>query len=219
MNAPTCTGTKETVRTIVIASAIFLIGLATTASAQQTFGEMVREGGFEWLIGDWTSTFEQDQTAQLTYKWAIKDRLITADFKTADYAYHGMVFFSPAEHQVVEVGVDSRGGVVKGSWGPEGMDAVSTTTRTDAEGNAEKIVFLHSKVDDKTMRITLYKLGENGNRPEQAWATMEYKRSEKKPAAKVAVKVAAKDTDKAAKRAARKAARKAEGKAGKKNKP
>ena len=219
MDTPTRTSIKATFRTVIIVSAILLIGLVTTSSAQQTFGDMVKENGFEWLIGNWTSTFEQDQTAQLTYKWAIKDHLICADFKAADYHYHGMVFFSPAEQQVVEVGVDSRGGVVKGTWGPEDMDAVSTTTRTDAKGNVEKIAFIHSKVDDKTMRVALYRLDENGNRPDNAWATMEYKRSEDKPAVKVAVKAAAKETDKTAKKAARKAARKAEGKTGRKNKP
>ncbi len=175
---------KISVHLVILASAILLFGLATAAPAQQTLGDLVREGGLEWLLGRWTSTLGEDTKVQLVYRWTIKDRLITADLKTGDYAYHGMIFISPDEQQVVEIGVDSNGGCAKGTWGPDGMDAVSTGKLTDAQGKTERFALVHSKVDDKTMRVTLHQVDENGVRAKQASVVMEYKRGAAKASGK-----------------------------------
>jgi len=175
---------RITVRSIVLASAILLIGMATAAPAQQTLGDLVREGGFEWLLGRWTATLGEEAKAQLVYQWKIKDHLMTVDFKAGDYAYHGMIFISPEDGEVVEIGMDSKGVYAKGVWGPDGMDAVSTSTRTDPQGNTERFAIVHSEVDGKTMRLTLHQVDENGTRAEQASVVMEYKRGAAKAAGK-----------------------------------
>jgi len=186
---------RISVRSIVLTSAILLIGLATAAPAQQTLGDLVREGGFEWLLGRWTATLGEDTKVQLVYQWTIKDRLLTVDFKTEDFTYHGMIFLSPESQEVVEIGVDSKGGYAKGIWGPDGMDAVSTSTRTDTDGKTERFAIVHSEVDSKTMRLMLHKVDESGVRAEQASVVMEYKRAATR-AVKKAPKEAADKTEK-----------------------
>ncbi len=181
MDTRRTTSRNTTALTAAIITAAILIGAVAPAQGQQTLGDMIREGGYEWLMGRWVSPLGRNAEAQLHYRWIVKDRVVGVDFRTDDIQYHGIIFYSPAENRIVEVGADSDGGCAKGHWEPEGLAAVSTATHTDSLGNTERLSFVHSRVDDKTMRIVAYRLDAAGNRT-AAQVTMEYKRRPPKPA-------------------------------------
>ncbi len=46
-------------RNTFLAVAAILVILATGASAQQKLGDLVTEGGFDWMIGEWVATTDQ----------------------------------------------------------------------------------------------------------------------------------------------------------------
>jgi hypothetical protein len=85
-------------RNAVLAVAAIFVILADGASAQQKLGDLVTEGGFEWLIGDWVATTDEGGKIHSFYKWGLNKNLITMGFKMGDFEGRGMIYYVPAEN-------------------------------------------------------------------------------------------------------------------------
>ncbi len=110
-------------KTLLVLGAVFVIW-AGQAKAQESLGDLVAEGGFDWMIGRWVTTTDEGERLQLIYRWGLDKHLAIIQLKAPDYEYRGMVFYVPTEDKVVQVGVDNRGGTGKGVWEPDGNKAV-----------------------------------------------------------------------------------------------
>ena len=111
-------------RNTILTGAAIVVILTVGAGGQQVLGEMVTMGGFEWLIGDWVATTDQGGEIHSFYHWGLNKNLITLGFKVGDFEGRGMIYYVPAENKVVQVNVDNRGGIGKGTWDAEGEKAV-----------------------------------------------------------------------------------------------
>jgi len=162
-------------RTVLWAAAILMIW-GGAALGQQSLKDLSSEMGVAWIAGQWTATTNDGQTVDLAYRWGLEGYLVNMDFKMGEYAYKAMIFYDADEDKVVEVGVDSRGGLGKGSWDIEGEDLVSTASRRDAEGRTQKMAIVHKKGARRTMTVEIYSVDEYGNHTAEPWGTMEFKR-------------------------------------------
>ena len=180
MNQPSAKKVKMSLPKMFFVIAVGLLIWSSAASAQQKLGDLVAEAGFDWMIGQWKATTNDGQEIEVSFKWSLNRHLATIDSKMGEYAYHGMIFYDLAEQKVVEIGVDNRGGTNKGTWEIEGETAVSKGDRRQTDGQTMTTMNLHSKVDDKTMKLAVYSVDSSGQRAQDPWATLEFKRQKPK---------------------------------------
>ena len=166
-------------RNTLLAVAAILVICAAGASAQQRLGDLVTEYGFDWMMGEWVASTNEGEKIHSFYKWELNKNLVTLGFKMGEFEGRGMIYFVPAEDKVVQVGVDNRGGIAKGTWDADGDKAVARLEYTPAEGDIRRMASVHSKVDAETMKVEFYAMDSNGQLAEEPWGTLEYKRQKK----------------------------------------
>jgi len=181
MNQPKTTKTNMNVTKMLLVLAAGLLIWTSSAMSQEKLGDLVAEAGFDWMVGRWTAMTDDGQEIEMAYRWGLDRHMATVDFKMGEYAYHAMIYYDSAEQKIVEVGVDNRGGTGKGTWDMEGEKAISKSDRRSADGEAMKVALLHSKVDAKTMKIEVFSVDSTGERAEDPWATLDFKRQKETP--------------------------------------
>ena len=161
-----------------------IIFIATSgANAQQKLGDLVTRG-FDWLVGNWEATSDEGDKIELVYKWELDKHLMTMTLKFADNEYRSMIFYKPAEDQIVQITVDNQGGTGKGIWEADGDKAVLKHEHTSADWETSKMGFAHSKVDAKTMKWEMHEMYSSGELSRYQNFTVEFKRQKKKAAKK-----------------------------------
>ena len=172
MNPPKISKLRNT----FLAVAAILIILAAGASAQQKLGDLVTEGGFDWMMGKWVAETNEGQELQIIYKWELDKHLLTVYFKIGSYEHRGMIFYVPTEDKIVQIGADNQGGNGRGTWEPDGNKAVLKYEHTEADGQTNKTGLAHSKVDANTMKVEVYEVYSTGELSDYPSFTVEYKR-------------------------------------------
>lgn len=167
-------------RSVFLLLVAVLVLCAGQARAQQTLGDLVEEAGLNWMVGRWVTTTDEGDKIQLIYTWQLDKHLATIQLKTPDFEYYGMIFYVPAKGQVVQVGVDDRGGSGKGLWEPDGDKAVMKIEHTGVYGETQRMGLVHSKVNAETMKMELYAVESTGGLADESWATLEFKRQRTK---------------------------------------
>jgi hypothetical protein len=165
-------------RNTILAGAVIVV-LTVGAGGQQGLGDLVTMGGFEWLIGDWMTKTDMGVEVHAFYKWELNRNLITMGFKMGEFEGRGMIYYSPVEDRVLQVGVDNRGGIAKGYWDADGDKAVARLEYTPAEGEVRRMASVHSKVDADTMKVEFYELDSDGWLADEPQGKLQYKRQKK----------------------------------------
>ncbi|HUV64102.1 MAG TPA: hypothetical protein VMW24_09395, partial [Sedimentisphaerales bacterium] len=163
-------------KSVVVALTAGLLVFTSGAMAQEKLGDLVSEGGFDWIIGAWTAATDQGDKIDLAYKWELDKHLLSIHLKWPNYEYRGMIFYVPAEDKITQVGVDNRGGNGKGLWDADGNKAVHKYEHTDADGQTNKMGMVHSRVDNDTMKLEVYEISGDGELGQYPTFTTEYKR-------------------------------------------
>jgi len=171
-------------RNTILAVAAIIVIATTGSNAQQKLGDLVTEGGFDWLIGNWEATSDEGDKVELVYKWELDKHLITMLLKFTDNEYRSMIFYKAAEDQVVQITVDNKGGNGKGIWEPDGNKAVLKHEHTSADWQTNKMGFAHSKVDANTMKWEIHEMYSSGELSDYPNFTIEFKRQKKKATTK-----------------------------------
>jgi hypothetical protein len=179
MNQPKTTQLNASATRILLTLAASLVVWASGARAQEKLGDLVTEGGFDWMIGDWTATTDQGDKIDLAWKWELDKHMLNMHLKWPNYEYRGMIYYVPAEDKIVQVGADDRGGSGKGVWESEDDKAILKYENTDADGRTRKIAMVHSRVDKDAMKVEVYKISDTGELGESPAFTTEYKRLKK----------------------------------------
>ncbi len=176
MNQAKTTKVSASCKRVIAALAAGLVVFSSSAMAQEKLGDLVTEGGFDWIIGAWTATTDEGDKIDVTYKWELDKYMLSVHLKWPNYEYRGMIFYVPAEDKIIQVGVDNRGGNGKGLWEANGSKAVHKYEHTNADGETNKMGMVHSRVDDDTMKVEVYEVSSNGTFSQSPAFTTEYKR-------------------------------------------
>jgi hypothetical protein len=167
-------------RNTILAAAVIIVITTIGASAQQKLGDLVAEGGFDWMIGKWEATTDEGDKIELEYKWELDKHLVIMNLKIPDNEFRAMIFYKPTEDQVVQVTVDKKGGTGKGIWEPHGDKAILKHEYTDADWQTNKIGIAHSKVDHNTMKWEIHEIYSSGELSGYPNMTLELKRQKNK---------------------------------------
>lgn len=160
-------------------SLIVLMTISTAAAiAQESLGDLVAQGGYDWLIGRWVATTDDGQQLVFEQKWALDRHAILVDYQLGDFKLTGMIIFVPSREEVIQIGVDNQGGTWKGTWRDEYGSAVHAMEHTRADGEVRKGEMVHTKVDANTMKAAMYRLDGDGYRASEPMGTLTYKRQE-----------------------------------------
>jgi hypothetical protein len=179
-------GAEISLTRIFPAIVVGLVIWASGAAAQQSLGDLVAEAGFDWMIGKWVAATDDGTQIQTVYQWQLNKHMISTHVKMGQWEGRGMIYYSPGEDNVVQVGVDNMGGSNKGIWYPDGDKPVVRLDYTQRSGESGKMAIMHSKVDADTMKVSMYGVDESDQLAYEPWATLEYKRQkEQKPKDKV----------------------------------
>jgi hypothetical protein len=165
--------------TVLAVLAVF----AAPGAAQERLGDLVAAGGYDWIIGKWVATTDDGQKAESNFDWALDKYVVLNDLKVGDFKYQGMIVLPPGGQDAVDEGADTRGGIWKGSWSPEGDGLVRRVEHTSPDGQVRKGDIVYGKVDDNMITIAIYATGDSGVRNAEPWNKMTYKRQ---PPAKAA---------------------------------
>ena len=168
--------------------AAVLVILATGAKAQQSLGDIVKEYGFDWLIGKWAAQTDEGNKIQVIYNWQLDKHLVTIDLKWPDYEHRGMIFYVPGKDEVVQIGVDNKGSTWQGTWEVDGDKARVRIEQTKADGQTRKMAIVYSKVDARTMKTEVYGVDETGKLTGEPRGTLQYNREAVKGEKKAADK-------------------------------
>lgn len=175
-------------RTILPALAAVLVVLTAGAEAQQSLGDLVAEGGFEWMIGRWTATTDEGDKVLLEYKWELNKHLLSVHLKGSRYEYRGIIFYDAPKDQVVQIGVDGQGGNGKGMWGPMDDKALLKYEHTGSNWEINRMALAHSRVDANTMKVEVYEMDSAAQIDAWPSSTLQFKRVKDKPAEKAETK-------------------------------
>ncbi|MCP4257415.1 MAG: hypothetical protein GY774_07780 [Planctomycetes bacterium] len=167
-------------QTALLVMAVLII-CSGSAMAQQSLRDLAQEYGTDWLAGRWTATTDDGTEILLVYRWVLDGHAIVVDFKMGEYASHGMIYYVPDDENATAFSVDNRGGRAKGTWQAQGDKLVAKNERIDADGNVQKSGAVYSKVDNKTIKITLYGLDQYDELNDEPMFTMDFKRQARKP--------------------------------------
>ncbi|OHB64471.1 MAG: hypothetical protein A2Y77_16910 [Planctomycetes bacterium RBG_13_62_9] len=166
--------------------AMLVAACVAPAGAQQTLGDLVADGGYDWVIGKWVTTTEEGQKVEYRLDWALDKHVVFNDIRMGDFTYEGMIMLAPDGMEASDVGADNQGGTWKGTWSEDSLGLAHRVERTGADGEANKLDIIHSRVDADTITIALYGVDSSGSRSSEPMGKLTYKRQTAKAAEKVA---------------------------------
>jgi len=172
-------------RSALLAIVVLAAACAVPIAAQQTLGDLVAQGGYDWLMGRWVATSDEGEKVEFRYDWALDKQAVVVDTIMGGFKYQGMAMLSPNGYDVLGFGADNRGGVWKGTWSEDPAGLVNGIEHTSPGGEVRKAEIVHSRVDADTMTIAIYAVDSSGSRSGEPWAKLTYKR-QTAPAATIA---------------------------------
>jgi hypothetical protein len=136
---------------------------ADRATDYQKLGDIVSEGGYEWMMGKWKAT-QGAETFELEFKPILGMHAALADVKAGDDRYLDMITYIASRQEVVDFGVDNHGGTWKGTWEQDGGDAVNKIEYTKPDGTSWKGQHVYVKINSDEMKVKQYEVGADGSR-------------------------------------------------------
>ena len=150
------------------------------ATDYQKLGDLVASGGYEWLIGKWGAS-ENNQTYELEHKPILDKHAAFVNAKIGDLKYIALIMYVASRQEIVEFGVDSMGRTWKGVWEQDGSDAVTRSDCTRPDGTVMKLQHVYTKTDNDGFKVRLYAVGTDGSRGSEPREQVTFKR-QKPPA-------------------------------------
>ena len=163
-------------RNVSLAIVVLLAVCAVPAPGQDKLGDLLYQGGYEWVLGKWVATTDEGARVEVEYKWGLDKHVILMDLKMGEFKLHGMIMYVASKEEIIQVSADNRGGTWKGTWRDDYGEAVNRMEGTQANGQTMKAEVVYSKVDADTMKVAMYGVDEDGYRASEAWGTLNYKR-------------------------------------------
>ena len=106
--------------------------------AQEKLGDLVASGGYDWIIGKWVATTDEGQKVESNFDWALDKYAVLNGLPDGGLHVPGHLTLSPTDEEAVDEGADSRGGIWKGSWSPDGEGLVRKVEHTSPDGQVRK---------------------------------------------------------------------------------
>jgi hypothetical protein len=128
---------------------------ANRSTDYQTLGDLLSQGGYEWVMGKWLAT-KEDRTYQLEHKPVLDKHAGLVDVTINDFKFRGLIMYAPARQEIMQIGADNMGRIWKGIWEQGDEGAVYKADITKADGTTQKIQLVYIKGDNDTLKTKEY---------------------------------------------------------------
>lgn len=71
---------------------------------------MLRESGWDWILGTWVDEDTNGDSVKITYAWRFEDRVVEVTSKTGKLETVGLVGVNAKTGEVHHLGADNQGG-------------------------------------------------------------------------------------------------------------
>jgi hypothetical protein len=152
-----------------LTSLLIFVGLAFNVSGQEepkNLKEAMDASKAHWIIGDWETKNENGTTYVVSFKWAVKDGVVSVQVsRDGEKTREGVIGFDLASGKVVGKTM-SNNGASDTEWTV--VDGKLTTISKGAwrneagEINRYSIARLRRKIDENTMETTVHELTATG---------------------------------------------------------
>jgi hypothetical protein len=169
-------------RSVFSTVVIVLVAFVAPSVAQQTLGDLVASGGYDWIIGRWVAGTDEGPKVEFSFDWALDKHVVLNSLQMGDFKYQGLITLSPTDQEAIDQGADSRGGTWKGTWSPDGDGLVRKVEHMGPDGQTRKGEMVFGKVDADTITIAIYAVDSSGSRSSEPWNKLTYRRQQAKAA-------------------------------------
>ncbi|NNC89039.1 MAG: hypothetical protein HKN82_11325 [Akkermansiaceae bacterium] len=128
--------------------------LASPTTAE-TLGDILREAGWDKIVGTWLDAETGGDAVKTTYKWRIRDHVLEVTTHTAGTESVGMIARVGGSGEVVHAGADNQGGTAVGKWSADDGDAILDLEYATAAGDEGEMRIRHHLKDVDTMVVTI----------------------------------------------------------------
>ncbi len=172
--------------------AVLFAMCAVPVAAQERLGDLVAEGGYDWVIGRWVATTDDGQKVELTYDWGLDRNVVLTGVGMGGFRYSGMIMLSSSTGEISEIALDNMGGMWKGTWSEDPAGLVHRVEHTSADGTVNKAEIVHERVSADSIAVALYGVDAGGSRSAEPWVKLTYKRQ---PAGAASISASAESTE------------------------
>jgi hypothetical protein len=156
-------------------SVVVAMGMLWSCAAAENLGDMLREAGWQKMLGTWVDAETKGEKIMVRYGWKYKDHVIQVNSKMGELQSTGFIGRNGKTGEVYQAGVNSMGGASLGQWNEDGGDAILELGYVSPEGEEGGMRIRHHLQDDDTMVVTV-----NGEGGEEMTVTLVRKKAPKK---------------------------------------
>lgn len=145
---------------IALCVAIILLLHSSPAHAADKLSDVLKEVGWDGIIGTWVDADTNGETVKVAYAWKLTDRVIevTTQYSTEQGRQESVAFMAvnAKNGKVVHLGADSDGGTSLGEWNVDDIgDAILSLIFTSGDGQEGTLNVRHHMEDEDTMIVTI----------------------------------------------------------------
>jgi hypothetical protein len=137
-----------------VAAVVLTLG-AISAGAAEHFADVLRESGWDRLIGTWVGDNGRGGEIRLTYAWRFKDRVVEIIARDGDNESVSLVGYNPRTDKVFDLWADNQGGSGQGEWRLEGEQTVLDLSFVGGDGQEGKLKVRQRLDGNDAMTITV----------------------------------------------------------------
>ena len=145
--------TKMTSFCVVFAAMLTLA--AASSSAGEKLGDILRESGWDRIIGTWVDADTKGDKLKATYAWRFKDTVVEITTKAGERETVALMGLNAKTGEVYSMGADNQGGGSLGKWELEDGDAILEVGFVTGEGAEGGLKIRHHLEDDDTLVVTI----------------------------------------------------------------
>jgi hypothetical protein len=129
---------------------------APAADSGKSLATLLRESGWESVIGTWVDKATGGAAVRTTYAWKVPERVVEVSNTGGDNPSTAIMAVNAADGTVFQVGGDSRGGTFAGNWtvGDDGAATLRLAITTE-KGERFDLGFRHELTGPDSMRVTI----------------------------------------------------------------
>ena len=138
----------------VLIAVVLTLGSAPSADAEN-LGDILRESGWDRIIGTWVDAETKGNRFKATYAWKFKNTVVEITSKNGEKETVAIMGRHAKTGDVYNLAADNEGGSSIGKWGLEEGDAVLELRYVTGQGKEGGVKLRHHLEDDDTLIVTI----------------------------------------------------------------
>jgi len=137
----------------VVAAALTLGSIPAVAAGN--LGDVLREAGWDRIIGTWTGANPKGSQIRITYAWRFKDRVLEITTRNGEKETVSLVARNPKTGKVFNASADNQGGSSIGEWKLEDGQTILDLAFVIGDGQEGTLRIRHKLENNDALTVTI----------------------------------------------------------------